>query len=125
MWFLVGLGYEAARVRAPTAEAPGSAGWTGAEPNHPESGGVLGAGALTIGSHPMSPGLLLPSKPLLGVAFWVAVPVVALLVDAAARRTAGRVANGEEFIRFISTARTANGVLIAAWVFAGYHLFAR
>ncbi len=73
----------------------------------------------------MTPGLLLPSIPLVGVAFWIAVPLVALLVDASARRSAGRVANGEEFIRFISTSRVANVVLIAAWAFAGYHLFAR
>ena len=51
--------------------------------------------------------------------------MVALLVDAAARRSAGRVANGEEFIRFISTAKWANALLIAGWAFAGYHLFAR
>ena len=40
------------------------------------------------------------------------------------RRSAGRVANGEEFIRFISTSTAANVLLIAAWAFAGYHLFA-
>jgi len=125
VWLLVGIGYEAARVRAPTAGARPSMLPTGAEPNRPETGGVLSAGALTLGSHPMTPGLLLPSIPLLGVAFWIAVPVVAVLVDTAARRSAGRVANGEEFIRFISTARVANVLLIAAWAFAGYHLFAR
>jgi hypothetical protein len=34
-------------------------------------------------------------------------------------------ANAEEFLRFISTATTAKVVLVAAWGFAGYHLFAR
>jgi len=125
VWLLVGIGYVAARVRAPRAGARGSMLPAAAEPNRPETGGVLSAGALTVGSHPMTPGLLLPSIPILGVAFWIAVPLVALLVDASARRSAGRVANGEEFIRFISTSTVANVLLIAAWAFAGYRLFAR
>jgi hypothetical protein len=125
VWLLVGIGYEAARGRAPTVAIPGSGHPTGADPNGPGPGAVLSAGVLTVGSHHANPGLLLPSSPHLGVAFWVAVPVVALMVDAAARRSAGRVANGEEFIRFISTAKWANTLLIAGWAFAGYHLFAR
>jgi hypothetical protein len=125
VWLLVGIGYAAARVRVPTARAPRSVPPTGADPNGPERGAVLSAGVLTVGSHPVTPGLLLPPSPLLGVAFWIAVPAVALLVDAAARRSAGRVAKGEEFIRFISTAKWANALLIAGWAFAGYHLFAR
>ena len=95
-----------------------------ADPNRPEPGAALSVGALTVGSHPVTPGLLLPPSPALGVAFWIAVPAVALLVDAAARRSAGRVANGEEFIRFISTAKWAKPLLVAGWAFAGYHLFA-
>ena len=51
--------------------------------------------------------------------------VVAVFVDLFARRSAGRLATAEEFARFISTSRVANVVLIAAWAFAGYHLFAR
>ena len=125
VWLLVGIGYEAARVRAPAAATPRSVLPSATEPDRPESHGVLSAGALSFGSHSATPGLLLPSIPLLGVAFWIAVPFVALLVDASARRSAGRVANGEEFVRFISTSRVANAVLIAAWAFAGYHLFAR
>jgi hypothetical protein len=35
------------------------------------------------------------------------------------------VATAEEFARFISTSAVANVALIAAWAFAGYHLFAR
>jgi len=78
----------------------------------------------TGGNHG-TPGLLLPQSPGVGVAFWVAVPVVAVLIDAAARSSAGRRATAEEFIRFISTARPAHLALIAAWGFGGYHLFAR
>ena len=78
---------------------------------------------MNLGAHPTSPGLLLPSSPPVGIAFWVAVPCAALLVDLVARRSAGRVTTAEEFIRFISTAKAANVALDAAWVFAGYHLF--
>ena len=125
VWLLVGIGYEAARVRAPTVATPRSVPPMEADPNRPEPGAALSAGVLTVGSHPVTPGLLLPPSPALGVAFWIAVPAVALLVDAAARRSAGRVANGEEFIRFISTAKWAKPLLVAGWAFAGYHLFAR
>ena len=46
-------------------------------------------------------------------------------VDLLARCSAGRVATAEEFARFISTSPAANVVLMVAWVFGGYHLFAR
>ena len=81
---------------------------------------VLGPGA-----HPNPPALLLPSSPPVGVAFWIAVPVAAIVIDLVARRTNGVVATAEEFVRFISTSRVAHVLLIAAWAFAGYHLFAR
>ena len=61
----------------------------------------------------------------MGVIFWIAVLVLVVAVDLAARRSAGRFATAEEFARFISAAWPANVVLIAAWAFAGYHLFAR
>ena len=123
-WMLVGVGYEAARARAPSSVPTDRATPVRSDPDAPASGAVLGAGLVNLGAHPTTPGLLLPSSPPVGVAFWVAVPCVALLLDLVARRSAGRVANAEEFVRFISTARTANVALIAAWLFAGYHLFA-
>ena len=55
----------------------------------------------------------------------MAVPVVAVLIDTAARLSAGRRATAEEFVRFVSTAWPANLALIAAWGFTGHHLFAR
>ena len=69
--------------------------------------------------------LLLPQSLALGAAFWVAVPVAAVVIDATARRSRGSWATAEEFVRFLSTAWPANIALIAAWAFAGYHLFAR
>ena len=80
---------------------------------------------LALGGHPAGPGLLLPSSPPIGVAFWIAVAIAGLVIDLWARRSDGRVANAEELIRFISTSTVARIALIAAWVFAGYHLFAR
>jgi hypothetical protein len=120
VWMLVGVGYEAARARAPRAAArPAGSGearegvaWCAA----------IGAPAAT---HPFAPALLLPSNRAAGVAFWIAVVVAALAVDVVARRSRGRLATAEEFVRFISTATLANVVLIVAWAFAGYHLFAR
>jgi len=117
VWMLVGVGYEAARVRAPvTPDRPGPA---------PAGRAAMGVVAASLGGYPASPALLLPQNPAVGVAFWVAVPLVALLVDLVARRSDGRLANAEELVRFVSTPAWANVVLIAAWLFAGYHLFAR
>jgi hypothetical protein len=127
-WMFVGIGYAAARARAPSGV------W-----GHDESSGrglevegrggaALGAAGMAPGAggaHRLAPALLLPSNRPVGVVFWVGLLVVAVAVDLVARRSAGRVATAEEFARFISTAAVANVVLIAAWAFAGYHLFAR
>lgn len=126
VWMMVGIGYAAARARAPV------------EGNRPEassgrrfradgqSGATLCAvGATPSGGHALTPALLLPSNRPIGVVFWVGLLVVAVAVELLARRSAGRVATAEEFARFISTATPANIALIAAWAFAGYHLFAR
>ena len=123
-WMLAGVGYEAARARAPS---PGPRGAPPVAPDldAPESGATLGAGLLALGGQPAGPGLLLPSSPPVGVAFWVAVLLAGLLIDQWARRSDGRVAKAEELVRFISASTVAHIALIAAWVFAGYHLFAR
>jgi hypothetical protein len=123
VWVLVGVGYQAARVRAPDHDIGTRDGE--ANPDAPARGGVPAVVMASVGGHHAAPGLLLPQSPSVGVAFWVAVPLAALLVDLAARRSGGRRANAEEFVRFVSTSVVANIALIAAWVFAGYHLFAR
>jgi len=120
IWMLLGVGYEVARVRAPLRSAPaGDAG----EPR--EGVAWCAAGVAPMAGHPFAPALLLPSNRPAGVAFWVAVLVAASVVDAVARRSAGRLATAEEFVRFISTATLANLALVIGWAFAGYHLFAR
>jgi hypothetical protein len=123
VWVLIGIGYEAARVRAPVGRTP-MGGDAGDRPA-PESGRALTAAIGPLGAHAGAPALLLPSSPPVGVAFWVAVPLAAVLVDVAARRSDGRRANTEQFVRLISTSRLAQVALIVAWGFAGYHLFAR
>jgi len=125
LWILAGIGYEAARARAPVGDTSIPASPATPDPDTPGPGATLGAGMLTLGGHSVGPGLLLPSSPPIGVAFWIAVLVAGLLVDLVARRSGGRMANAEEFVRFISTPMAANVALVAAWVFAGYHLFAR
>ena len=92
-WMLVGVGYEAARARAPSSVPTDRATPVRSDPDAPASGAVLGAGLVNLGAHPTTPGLLLPSSPPVGVAFWVAVPCVALLLDLVA--TAIRRKGGE------------------------------
>jgi hypothetical protein len=122
VWIVAGIGYEAARARAP-GEVPDSR--VNVDPDPTQSGAAFGAGMLTLGGHRVVPGLLVPASPPIGIVFWVAVAFAVLLVDLTARHSDGRVATAEELIRFVSTARAAHVALIAAWVFAGYHLFAR
>lgn len=118
-WMLTGVGYGWARARRP---APGrERARSVPKVGRPGSGaaGVLGHGG------PLWPALLLPSNRAVGVAFWVALIVVGVLVDVAARRSDGRLATAEELVRFVSTGRVVNLLLVVAWAFAGYHLFAR
>jgi hypothetical protein len=119
VWILVGVGYGAARARAPVGP-PGPPGREG----HGDAA-LPGAGMMPATMHAAGPALLLPSSRPLGIAFWVAVPVVAVLIDLVARRTDGRMARADEFVRFISTAPAAKVALVVVWAFAGYHLFAR
>jgi hypothetical protein len=123
VWMLVGIGYEAARLRAPIENRR-----TDQREQQPPPPDQRYACALAMGSldaHHGAPALLLPQSPPAGIAFWVLVPIAAIVIDRAARHSHGRRVDAEEFVRFISTSRLANYALIAAWAFAGYHLFAR
>jgi len=123
VWALVGVGYEAARVRRPLDDGVGTRHSSAAKA--PEDGAAFAVTAGSLGAHHGTTALLLPQSPAVGVAFWVAVPIVAVLIDATARWSKGRWATAEELVRFLSSTRPANLALIAAWAIAGYHLFAR
>jgi hypothetical protein len=118
VWILVGVGYEAARVRAPIDDA--GAAYDGGDPQGPEYRGTFVAAMGPLGIERGTSALLLPQSPPVGIVFWVAIPVVAVLIDAAARRSDGRAATAEEFVRFISTSGLVNLALIAAWALAAF-----
>ena len=129
VWLGVGVGYGVTRARAPSGPLRVAAPPHDTAPDTPHAC-VVGLATTSVSRHPalagpVFPGLLLPQVPAVGVAFWVAVPIAALALDVLARRSDGRMANVEEFLRFISTATSAKVVLVAGWGFAGYHLFAR
>jgi hypothetical protein len=133
VWMVLGIGYAAARARAPldSARDPRAIDRRSTGAEQPQHGAAWGAGWVSVSAsapargHSFAPALLLPSNRPVGVVFWVGLLMVVVAVDLAARRTAGRVATADEFARFISTSPVANVALTAAWAFAGYHLFAR
>lgn len=122
VWLWVGVGYGAARARAPVPAPPA-----------PPGGDGGGAAAVFVLVHPWvqepalvtTPALLLPANRGAGVVFWVAVVAAALCIELVARRSNGRIAGVGEVVRYLSGPPVARILLVAAWVFAGYHLFAR
>jgi hypothetical protein len=118
VWVLVGLGYGASRARAPEVDQSSSFNRRGAVGSPPLASVMSALLPATM------PALLLPSSRPAGVAFWLGLVVAIVLVDLAARRSGGRLANSEEFLRFITAPMAANVLLVVAWTYAGYHLFA-
>jgi hypothetical protein len=57
--------------------------------------------------------------------FWEAVLVAGIVVDQTARRSRGTFATSGELVRFTTSAPLVRILLVGAWLFAGYHLFAR
>jgi hypothetical protein len=117
VWLAIGIGYGIARARAPLAPRPGAT----PEPSADGRGAVV-----ILGGHlpAVTPALLLPASRAAGVTFWIALVVVGVGVDLVARRSGGRLANAEELMRFITAPTILNLVLVAAWAYSGYHLFA-
>jgi hypothetical protein len=118
VWVLVGLGYGAARARAPVVDDPSSLHRPVVERSPPLASVVFTHVPTAM------PALLLPSSRPAGVAFWLGIVVAIVLVDLVARRSEGRMANGEELVRLITATAAANVLLVVAWTYAGYHLFA-
>ncbi len=126
VWILVGLGYGAARARTPRPAPPGPAGSPDSAPSteNPPRAGPPAAGVFLLASSPHVPALLLGDSRAVGVAFWIAVIGAAAVVDLVARRSGGRVADGEELLGLIGGSRVGNAVAIVVWTYAGWHLFA-
>lgn len=126
VWILVGLGYGVARARAARPEGPDTASASSFRrpPDEPPHAGPPVACACASTSTPHAPALLLGSSRAVGVAFWIAVIGAAAAVDLVARRSGGRMADGEELLGLVGSSRVGNAVAIVAWTYAGWHLFA-
>jgi hypothetical protein len=118
VWMVVGLGYGAARARAPVVDQPSFFYRGGAGRSPPLASLVCRHSPATM------PALLLPPSRPAGVAFWLGLVAAVVLVDLVARHSGGRLANTEEFLRFITGPTAANVLLVVAWTYAGYHIFA-
>lgn len=126
VWILVGLGYGVALARRPR---PGPSGSVGTSTSGPPTGeaphaGPPVAGAAMLASSPHAPALLLGNSRAVGVAFWIVVIGAAAALDLVARRSRGRVADGEELLGIVASSRVGNAVAIVGWTYAGWHLFA-
>ncbi len=131
VWMAVGIGYAFAtagttRHARTSGDLPGSVMATG-----PLGGWTARASdeyRLVLGHH-ISQGatvlaLLLGHSRAVGVAFWVGVGVCATLIEAAARHSYERVPDFLQVLELMSRRRPARVVVVAAWTFAGWHLFA-
>lgn len=142
VWIGVGIAYGVITATRPSAPADGSRPPTPAGGDRPAGqlatwpvAPVVALGALgrTAGHGTVAPvtaparlpALLLPHTPVDGVAFWLAWVAAWVVVDQAARRSAARVPTFDEFLRFITRPAWANTLLVVAWAYAGWHLFAR
>ena len=120
MWMAVGLWFVVARARV-AADSPGDAGsspWRSAHMAALVLGGAMIRHPATVLA------LLEGSSRAIGVAFWLGVLVCAGGIELLARRSAGRIATFEELLRVSSRPLAARIVLVLAWAYAGWHLFA-
>ncbi|HXX90621.1 MAG TPA: hypothetical protein VEI83_10410 [Acidimicrobiales bacterium] len=125
VWMALGIGYGLTRARSPVPPSQ--------KPEPPVAGSpaarrsvialMVLAELRTMPPSPV-PGLLLPNNRAVGVAFWLGVVVAAVVIDFLARRSAGRVADAEQFLRLVTAPTAANAFWVVAWIYAGYHLFA-
>ncbi len=141
VWILLGVGYGVVRARVPALPPPTGSAPSGRQPPgaQPPGGELQPPGRQPpqppgrqppnlppdAGAAPaLVPGLLLPASRPVGVAFWLGVVALGALLDATARRSDGRIANAEQLLRLLSGSSLARLALVAAWGYAGWHLFA-
>jgi hypothetical protein len=117
VWMGVGVAYATACSRAPVVRerevGPGAA------------TAVMLCAMAARGHIPSvyGPALLVGTNNAIGIGFWLAVPACGVLVEVFARRSGGGVATFEELLRLVSSSTVGRAVAIAAWLFAGWHLF--
>lgn len=117
VWMMVGLAHGAVRAWPPEpAPADEGSGGSGRRPGQPGAGR-----SLTVW---LVPALLLPASRGAGVAFWLAWVTACACVDQVGRRSAGAIPTFDELLRFATRPAWANVLAIAAWSYAGWHLFA-
>jgi len=115
VWMFVGFGYGVMRARRPFDDRSGRY----------DAATTPVAMIDMTSTHQLSiQGLLLPNSRAAGVAFWVGWVAACVLADVSARLSRGSLATAEEFLRLISKPMPVRIVLVAAWAFAGWHLFA-
>jgi hypothetical protein len=115
VWMALGAGFAAVRARGP--EEPGD------QFSHP------GLALVSLVRWPRGPhetvlALLEPGSRPVGLAFWAAVALAAVVLDCYGRRSSGRVLGAFQLLRLGSSSRTGTSLIVAAWVVAGWHLFA-
>jgi hypothetical protein len=109
LWVAIGVGYGVTRARIPRPER------TDAQP-----GPASAAATLPFGG----PSLLLPAARSAGVAFWLGIAALCLLLHLVGYRTRGAVATAGGLVRLLSASPWASAVLMALWLGVGFHLFA-
>jgi hypothetical protein len=125
VWMGVGVYFAVARARSPASPTPPPThgGKAGTSPGASGAGLALGSGRLA--RHLVPPLALLEGRSrAVGVAFWIGVLVCAAGIDLVARRSEGRIATFEELLRFISRPVGVRVLLVVAWTYVGWHLFA-
>lgn len=126
VWMTVGVGFGVVRARAPRGGD-----LRGPVPPGAGPAALLASSVVALGRHSGRRragsswvGALLPDSRSAGVAFWLGLVAAVVVLDQLSRRSNGRLANAEEFVRLVTGPMPARVIWVVAWAYAGYHLFA-